>query len=936
MVPSYKLQPTNYFLFRFTYFDEAVILGRCVPAYYLRDGIASIPEYIGFWHYVTHDLTSYAYVLMATIFITTGACVLIFLIIIKFPEDAAFHCMLTSFLIIVFSVFYLTYRASRSRSSSTSALLPFWYSDFLTHFFGILCTIFGLNSIIVASYIHRMNFGRTRGFMIRASKCFKRFPKLLSQPVWTLIVCFAIFIYIVLYFFYVVNCQQLEASENNLYAIQSPDRQVLTTAAVFIPTAVVLFWLILVVKIGQKTIVARTVCQWYFAENKSTLYHPITSSVLTTLYYNLGSVASCSFSGWIQYETVIMLTSFYSKSNKISDRIANPPLTSVKSYLSPIAPISLGVYGFIRPTNICGDPYFDYVKFNRLRMTYFEEKRLTREKQKLPASKHNLNKIIQDVHASTKWCIRSCWISFTCLSIPMFLMLEDIKNDRGYIKPIPPILALLLAYFICDIWFSVLMTVFDTLAICLYEDIDRNDGKENLYYGSRGFLYRVTGARVLLVETKAGMRYTEKLRKEREKQKAREEYLKIAEARARNKRRMRMKKVVKYPKKKLKKLADRVRSFNLTQHESGLTEVTSIINQHIQLLRSTEPSVTSVMARENKLFNASVSKKYHSTLTLPNAVSRDSKSIESVGLVNANQGFVKDQEQDKAGACTSQRITRGERKEASDVIQVTKFSNDNFKRKSKHEIETRKITDTVQKAESQPNASKFPNKIKKDQKPKGTNEQKQVIQSNGKNSSFKTKFREQNKTSELNDKIRNEKNSKHQPKSNEKNKRDEIKQSTSKSDSSASSFQTEINEEGEVFEANYEENSLYMETGFLPETLSIDERLARLEDVGRTNAMENKQEASRSSRNLSFDERLAQLEEVDSLNSKKRRGATSRRPRKLSVYERSPRLEEDSDSLNAIESTRTTSRRQWRNGNSFVDKEEFKYEKALWDEATNF
>ena len=439
----------------------------------------------------------------------------------------------------------------------------------------------GLNCIFLSLWIHRSHFGRSRGFMIRTSKCLKRYPKLLSQPVWTLIVCSVIFLYLIMYLFHVTNCESLEASEDNLYAKQSESSPFLTTPFISVPLILMIYWLMLVVKMGQQTIVARTVFQWYFAENKSTLFHPISTSLLSTLRYNLGSIASCSFSGWLQFETAIFLAGRFLKSGRVSDRNMLPLLTSLKSYLSPIAPVSLGVYGFVRPTNICGDPFFDVTVFDRLKMPHFEAKRLNRQQENKPESLLNLNKVIQDVHSSSKWCIRSCWISFTCFSIPVFLMLEDIKYDLGFIKPIPPIIAFLLAFFICDIWFGVVSAIFDTLAICLYEDLDCNDGKEKLFYGSRGFIYRITGARVLLTETKAGLRYTEKLQQEREKQKSRQEYLKIAEARVRNKRRMKTKKPKQF-KKNSSGISDRVRSYNLVQHEAGgLSQVTAKIKEQL-------------------------------------------------------------------------------------------------------------------------------------------------------------------------------------------------------------------------------------------------------------------------------------------------------------------------------------------------------------------
>ena len=432
-------------------------------------------------------------------------------------------------------------------------------------------SIIGLNWILVSFWTRRYYIGRARGFMIRASKCFKRVPKLLSQPVWTLIVYVVVLIYSATYLFHITNCQMMEAADDFLSIKFSDSSSPMTSSVVSVFFVLVILWLLLVIKHGQQAIIARAVSQWYFAEVKSELHHPLSHSLLSTLVYSLGSVASCVFCGWVPYEIAATIAHLLRR-NKVGDFNAyGSSVKSFTSYFSPTAPVSLGIYGVVKATNICKDPYFDRLFFNNLKMPYFEKRRKSKK------SKFVLNALIQDVHISATWCIRSCWIAFTCVSLSAFHTLEDYKQDLGHIKPIPPLITLALTYSICDIWFSVLITVFDALAICLYEDLNKNDGKEKLYYGSRGFIYRVTGARIFLNQTRGGLRFTERKQKEIEKQKAKDEYMKIAEARARNKRRRNMRKKVKPKEKRKRKLSDRVRSFNLVQHEVKLSKLSAKI-----------------------------------------------------------------------------------------------------------------------------------------------------------------------------------------------------------------------------------------------------------------------------------------------------------------------------------------------------------------------
>ena len=590
------------YIFRYQNFTNSVILSRCLPEVFLESGFLTLSNYISIWHYIHQDILNSGYVIAISVVIIMSTCIVICLLIIKYPADAFLYSNIISIFTSFTSSFYLLVRTSqvgiRSQSIRNQAGSSFWASAFFANFMATLVSLMGLSYVSVFFWMHLHSMKKTQGFFIRTSKCLQRLPKLLTQPVWTLAICGFITIYAGVYLFYANNCHTLEPSNNFSTASHSASSPALTKSAIVVPILMSYAWLIVIVKRAQQVLVAQVVTYWYFTETKSELKHPITRSLFEIIAYRLGSVVACSFSGTLQYSVALLVVDFTARRHKVTKFFNNlSEIQSSTAYFSSMCPISLGVYGYVKPTNICGDNYFDFHVFNKLKMTYYLERKKKLPKRDTALQTPCLNKIIRETHAATKWCCKSCLISLACASIAVYHMFSDYQDKPVYFQPFPPCISFIFSWFVCGIWFSILTSTIDTLAVCLYEDITRNDGKKSLYFGSRGFIYRLTGAKILLTQTRGGLDFTEKKKNEIDAQKKREEILKMAEAKARAKRRklIHKKKKKKKHHTKLATMTERVKSFNLVQHDSKLSKVSAEIEKkfvsHIHALTPVMPSL---------------------------------------------------------------------------------------------------------------------------------------------------------------------------------------------------------------------------------------------------------------------------------------------------------------------------------------------------------
>ena len=544
--------------------SNKVIFGRCVPSTYLTDGITTYPNYVTFWHFAGQDVISSASHIVEIILVVTALCLLMFAIVINRPQALYSYCIILSLFLCSLSVCYLGFRLGRvlyqyrKQKLGTYKTETFYYpNDIWANILGLTVAVVGLAYAINRFQINHYYKKRTRGFSIRTSKCLLRLPKLLTQPIWTLFLVFLIFLYSFFTIFFMRNCEVLEAEKDSLsikYAYQISDAfSQLTTTFIFL----ISMWSVMILKTSQQVIAAGSVYEWYFCNDKSTLFHPITKTVRKTVFCNFGSVIACSLNGIIPHKVAIYIankTTRKSKCDKPNEKTFKK--ATYTSYFSPVAPISLGVFKVIKPTNICGDSYFDKHLFDNLVLQCFSAN--LSDTKSLP-----VNKMIQYVHGATKHCFYSYWIAATSFAITLSYFLNDNLEEPIYNETLSLLIFWITSAFVCDTWLGVLNSTVDALALCLYEDIDKNDGESRPYFSSRGTLYRVLGAKVLLIETKSGIKYKKKLaRLSRHVQ----NQISLSEARLRVFQRANNKKTSKYARRNQPKLADKVRAFNLTRH----------------------------------------------------------------------------------------------------------------------------------------------------------------------------------------------------------------------------------------------------------------------------------------------------------------------------------------------------------------------------------
>ena len=613
-----------------------------------------------------------------------GESLFTFLLIIKHPKFAAVHGCLLNIIISMASVTYLIIRLWKVvwlevSSEKTTKANFFGGSEIWENLIAVFITICGTAWITASYWRNRHGIKGARGIFIRLSKCLQRCPRLLTQPVWTVIIFLVVITFLCFSLFYINNCDTLKASKDFLFAQFEEDNSFLSSGYVLIFLIIILLWIIEITLLCQKSIVSGTVCQWYFCEEKSTLLHPISKSLFDTVFFHFGSVVACSLCGKLQYKLFVFMANKMIRKNRIADvDFKLKTVSSFTSYLSPIAPVSLGIYGRVQPTNICGDSYFDKNYFSKLGMPFFEK---YSEIENHKATKKNmpLHVKIQNAHRAAKGYFETSWISFSCSSISVYYLFTDYLGIPVYVKFFSLFLTLILSSFICEFWLSILSAMVDALAICLFEDLDKNDGKNNLYFGTRGLLYRVTKAKLLLTQTRSGLKYNKKRRLEMEKQKEKEKEIEVAEAEFQNQRKKFSKKSFKQKKKSLmSRPKDKVRKFNVRRRVSISSRITSaktqktIQNSPIKYSEPLKLQLDRINEHQSSVFESDISLKRKNSLD--SIITKEYEALFNADIEDARQkNSNKTRKKNLDLFDTQSRATHSEGEEWDNSSQITGF-----------------------------------------------------------------------------------------------------------------------------------------------------------------------------------------------------------------------------------------------------------------------
>ncbi|XP_076802212.1 uncharacterized protein LOC143446461 [Clavelina lepadiformis] len=538
------------------------ILGRCLPLDLLQNRYVSISSYISVWHYAVYDLLSNADVVGSCVVLVMAACVVISVLVIKYPQFACFLCYGTSIFLSLSSCIYHIVRAIRSTGD-----------EFMISMF---TSVLSVSATLILLYLFIRNYQAARmckGMLIETSKCLRTLPKLLSQPLLTLVLFFIANLLLVLYIFYAYSCQSLIAANDFQTVIYSPSVPILASPGVVSVVILFYLWCINIFKTMQQAVVAGAVYQWYYARVKFKLLHPITKSLRALLLYNLGSVIGCSFNGSIQSKIVRYILSF-KRQNKVEDVNINNEhrFRSLTSYLSPIAPASIGIYGFVRSTCLCGDKHLHFAYSQNVQIPSSQVLVKKKSSQILQTEALGLYKTIQIGHFAARWCFRSCHLAFVCSIVTIYVVLIEYKGFTVYVKLVPFATLLFVSHFICDVCMSIMTSTIDAIGVCFYEDLCRNDGQINLFYGSRGLVYWVTGVKLSETSTYGGLNRLKKKEAQEERQRKRREVQRLREQEAKARIRNRKQEQIRRPRLiESRSLAAKVKSaYRMNHLDTGL------------------------------------------------------------------------------------------------------------------------------------------------------------------------------------------------------------------------------------------------------------------------------------------------------------------------------------------------------------------------------
>ncbi|CAK8678270.1 unnamed protein product [Clavelina lepadiformis] len=365
----------------------------------------------------------------------------------------------------------------------------------------------------------------------------------------------------------------LDTANDFQTVIYSPSVPILASPGVVSVVILFYLWCINIFKTMQQAVVAGAVYQWYYARVKFKLLHPITKSLRALLLYNLGSVIGCSFNGSIQSKIVRYILSF-KRQNKVEDVNINNEhrFRSLTSYLSPIAPASIGIYGFVRSTCLCGDEHLHFAYSQNVQIPSSQILVKKKSSQILQTEALGLYKTIQISHFAARWCFRSCHLAFVCSIVTIYVVLIEYKGFTVYVKLVPFATLLFVSHFICDVCMSIMTSTIDAIGVCFYEDLCRNDGQINLFYGSRGLVYWVTGVKLSETSTYGGLNRLKKKEAQEERQRKRREVQRLREQEAKARIRNRKQEQIRRPRLiESRSLAAKVKSaYRMNHLDTGL------------------------------------------------------------------------------------------------------------------------------------------------------------------------------------------------------------------------------------------------------------------------------------------------------------------------------------------------------------------------------
>nr|XP_039271614.1 choline transporter-like protein 2 [Styela clava] len=418
--------------------NSIVILNRCIKETLVEGGYVEIADFLTIFSYVIDDIISslnasgsiFVLILIGSIFMN--------MLLVRFPKYASLCCYVTSFLMTSLACSYMIAHVvkllpgmtdyenavyNNKRLFTTSRTIPYLLTS-------VFC-IFGESFIIYCLISSRGNFSKARGLWHSASLCINENPKILSQPLLTLFINAGATFLSVLLFLSVLGCREIKASATNQYV----EFEANTDTWILLPLLLFHIWFLELVGRCQAAILSGTAANWYFKSHN----HPITTAFQDVLRYNMGSLAATSFSGNATERIELFLNGFNS--------------TKFLGYFSSLSSISIGVYGELRDTIL-----------------------------KCSGSKQ-VERAVTKAYYETRNAICAFKIGLTCASTSLFLALTS--NIRLYIPSVLILLFGSIVWLVVGIFTASLLETIAGLAICIWEDFERNNGDERPYYCDR-------------------------------------------------------------------------------------------------------------------------------------------------------------------------------------------------------------------------------------------------------------------------------------------------------------------------------------------------------------------------------------------------------------------------------------------------------------------
>lgn len=433
----------------------------------LTHGYVGIKDYVNAMNYVIDDvINNLAPIIIISSFVLVGT-ILTCMVFVRFPKHASITCFISGFLMSVLTFIYMLTITVLEIADN-----PIAFSEDYIQCIQQIITSYPMAYFLVAvmSFVSSVNIGisyyrveshsrQGKGLWIGASLCISDSPKILSQPLLSMFATAITTLFFTFLALSVSSCQNQLPSAGNLTVQFEQD----APSWVVMPVILIYVWIVALIGRGQKALIAGAVTEWYFRRPK----HPLTISLKSLLRYNLGSLIASTFSS-LKKERIFSY--FYGNEEK----------AKLVAYISPTAPISVGVYGKIKFTSL--------------------------------SSKDKKNKTEQNVQKAYKETSESLGAWVTGVSyISVSLKLLTTSESQMFIPVMPVLLTMVLSWYICGIFADSLDATLASWAICITDDWEINNGQDKPYFCNRKVAHYLF--RVMLAPT-ATHRGLERIRKQ--------------------------------------------------------------------------------------------------------------------------------------------------------------------------------------------------------------------------------------------------------------------------------------------------------------------------------------------------------------------------------------------------------------------------------------